>query len=387
MLVLLDTNAFHGDVYAAGGGLSTLFTFAANRDDVEVAVPAGVVEELVRQFGERLPALQRNVKTLSYELRSLGFPVPAFPEDLEKASADYRETLMARLTGPHRTVAAHPASSGLIIDWVAQRRHPIKPRASDVAIGQNDPTTSEQTEKRRRKSVPVDGVVDAGIWLTLIELAQQQRGEIVLVSRNTSDFADPADKTRLHPFLIADLQDAQVNPSRIQLQPTVAAFNEKHVAPSAEAEAAAQTLLADAGSHASLVSEIEDAVEWFPTSLDSSWSLDVEVDESAMTEFAVSDLDLIRADPAPRGFFMQMLARGSARFDLGIRKSDAYGIQEDSPIHVYDWDWNESMVAAEVELPTELSLDVLVEGDAPNYNLGVSIEGIEPPSEHMSGDA
>jgi hypothetical protein len=49
----------------------------------------------------------------------------------------------------------------------------------------------------------------------------------------------------------------------------------------------------------------------------------------------------------------------------GIRKGEAIHLPEDSAITVYDWDWNESMVAAEAELPVEALVEVRLgaEGD------------------------
>ncbi|HMJ34816.1 MAG TPA: hypothetical protein VK501_12960 [Baekduia sp.] len=123
-----------------------------------------------------------------------------------------------------------------------------------------------------------------------------------------------------------------------------------------------------------LKAEITDAISWFPLTLDQEWGLGVEIDESILASFDPSDIEFVRADLAPGGYFMTVWASGIARFDLGIHKGEAADIPDESPVTVYDWDWNESMVSAEAEIPARL----LVEVRNRDGDLMVSLEDIQP---------
>src|SRR4051812_14818057 len=90
--------------------------------------------------------------------------------------------------------------------------------------------------------------------------------------------------------------------------------------------------------------------------------------------------DFVMPDPAlsrtvsRHGPEDNLLPGGPARLDLGLRKSEAYGLRDESPIEIYGWDWNESMAAGEAEVAGTLLLEVLKEGG----NLSVSIDELRP---------
>jgi hypothetical protein len=99
----------------------------------------------------------------------------------------------------------------------------------------------------------------------------------------------------------------------------------------------------------------------------------VAIDDVTLAAFIPSGVELVRADPAP-GVFVTAWVDGDTRLDLGIAKSEAFHIPDLSPISVYDWDWNESMVAAEAELGAQVLVEAVV-SDA--GDISVSIEQIE----------
>jgi hypothetical protein len=69
---------------------------------------------------------------------------------------------------------------------------------------------------------------------------------------------------------------------------------------------------------------------------------------------------------------------GKGRLDLGIWKYDADGIPDESPVVVYDWDWNESMAAAEADVPVDLVVEVRYTPRDDGADLAVDVLDIEP---------
>jgi hypothetical protein len=383
MIVVLDTNVFFQDVYAQGQGLSTLFRACEEGrvEGIEILTPRGVVEELVRQYPERLRKLKKDLKNTRVAANAFRLPGVELPSFDDAAVAEYRAQLEQRLNGPHRKIADHPAGVSRVIDWAAQRRHPIKisdaPQRSDAA----QPVTAEPQDGSGKA---IKGVVDAAIWLTVIEAAGSD--EVALVTANTSDFADPADSSRLHPLLIADLEADGRDPATVTLHDKVTTFNERFVAPVQAAQDDAAALLADEDYAEVLKTEIEDAVGWYSISQpEDEWGLEVEIDELTVAEFTATGLPrLVRADPAEHGFYMTVEISGDARLDLGIRKYLIADL-DDAPVTVTDYDWNESMMLAEAYVDAHVVAEVRVtirEASAPGqegeYDLAVSVEQILP---------
>ena len=345
MIVVLDTNALWGDVYAEKQWAETLFGAAAERDDLEVWVPSVVVEELVRQFPDRMRELEGAGKKLRNDAFALGWNLPPLPET-DARIAEYRGRLEDRLRSPGVRIAPPPGRAGLIAEWVAQHRQPIP----------GDGT----------------GTVDTQIWLTAAQAADTP-DQVALITNNHTDFCDPDDRSRLHETLRGDLDAWGISEARIKVFPRILDFNQQHVLPSLEATEEAGQLLADAASHGRLVSEIETAVSWFPLDAD-EWPLGAEVDDATLEDFDVGALRLVRADPGPRGLSMTIEAYGTATLDLGLMKSEAYTLPEGGPLTVTHRDLNEWMVSAQAEVEGSMLLEVLYAEE----DFSVSVDALEP---------
>jgi hypothetical protein len=175
----LDSNFFIGHQFdltapdfqilrrAVGLGVSTL------------VVPQVVVAEVERTFRDRLV------------------------EESDKISK--AETLIKRWTG--RTPAAVVQLDTLTNEF--NTRFAEWRRENNVMVPATNAVSSEALVGRAlRKQKPFRdngdvGMRDAIIWETLLQLAAEDGEEIVLVSRNTRDFADK-DGTALHPALAED---------------------------------------------------------------------------------------------------------------------------------------------------------------------------------------
>jgi hypothetical protein len=213
----------------------------------------------------------------------------------------------------------------------------------------------------RPKTLPVYGVVDAAIWLTVIEAATQDR--VAFITNNTTDFSDAEDKSRACPLLVEDLEAAGSNPEKVEIFLQVFDFNQRFVEPAKEAQDQAVAFLGDEGSLEALKAEIAEAVEWYPLVVEDVQVFDVEIDDATLQRVNIDSVALKRADPAPDGLFATVTVGGRAEIELGIRKADAYAIPEDSDIAVWNWDWNESMVGTEVEREVQMQVEVRSIGD------------------------
>jgi hypothetical protein len=97
-------------------------------------------------------------------------------------------------------------------------------------------------------------------------------------------------------------------------------FNQQYVRPAEAAREQAVALLGDESLRETLMTEISDAVSSFPLELGADWELAVEIDDSTLAAFEPNELDLVRANPAPNGYFMTLWTTGDARFDLGSER-------------------------------------------------------------------
>jgi len=139
VIVVLDTNVLHRDVYAERSQMQQIFT-AAEAGKFEVVVPRVMVEELVRQYPERLRELikttKKNIKDTKLDLQSFGFDVPKVPEvDVDAAIGDYRERLENRLNGNGRRIAENPADAA-------------RPRSGAHSVGRRSRRTAPASRTR-----------------------------------------------------------------------------------------------------------------------------------------------------------------------------------------------------------------------------------------------
>jgi len=348
VIVVLDTNALHSDVYLNGPTVQT-FLAAAAGEEFEIWVPSVVVEELVRQLPERLNKLDTAFKKHRYEVRALGIGLPDLG-DLSGAIAGYRSRLEQKLDREGVKIVGPPKRTGRIAEWIAQRREPIP----------NDGR----------------GAVDTQIWLTAIEAGEED--QCVLVAKNPRDFADDDDDGELHPVLKADMEEYGLEEDAIVLCQTIRDFLQRHVEPNVEAIAQARALLADQQRRAALVSEIEGAIEWFPLEPRAEdWSEafgEVDIDDAALAAFDVEIVNIVRADIGADGTHVILEAYGTASLELGLFKYEAGALPEDSTISIEDWDLNESMASASAEVSAALVVEVLLDDGAP----AIAVEEVEP---------
>ncbi len=96
--------------------------------------------------------------------------------------------------------------------------------------------THEEVVRRaleRKKPFKEDGSTgyrDYLVWLTCLNVAEEYPDdEIHFISSNTRDFADVSDREKLHPDLLQDLQERNINETRFHFWNSIKSFVDKHV--------------------------------------------------------------------------------------------------------------------------------------------------------------
>jgi hypothetical protein len=343
MIVVLDTTSLHGDVFAERAWVSTLLDAATDREDLQVWIPSVVLEELARQFPERLERLVTMLKRERHQASAFGWELPPIP-DFDQEVEVYRDRLEDRLHRGGVEIVGPPERAGLIAEWVARRREPIPGDGS--------------------------GVVDAQVWLTAVEAAEQD--EVILITDNHRDFCDPADRSRLHPTLCSDMETWGVNPDQLRIVARIVDFNTAYVAPSEEAAEEACGIMGDVSQRAQLASEIEEAVLWFPAEPQEGWEIGVDTVEAVFGSFNAGGLNLLRADPRDGGIAMTLEVYGAATIDFSVTTEDALHLVDTGSNLIDTWELDEPLVSGQFEP----AVAVVLEAVPSDGGFGISVEGV-----------
>ncbi len=189
-LVIVDANAWIGDWRARGQGLSALLE-AANRGELDVAVPEVALREVMRAFSRSVEEIVSKNREVARELERLGVDWPHAPDRAEVAAY---ETWLRELLTTH-AVRVLPLPSDSHEDFVGRDLEGRKPFAHDGS-----------------------GYRDALIWSNVLDEALQR--PVLFVSHNAKDFAAGKDsKDQLHQDLQADLTDRHLDVDRVRLFP------------------------------------------------------------------------------------------------------------------------------------------------------------------------
>jgi hypothetical protein len=354
MIVVFDTTVLFSDVHASRRLMRDVLRGAAE-DNWTVVVPGVVVEEACRQYPERLKKalvdVERAVGKERTTLQSLGLPVPVTPAvDVDALIGAYEANLRGTLSQPGCSIADPPSEMELVASWAATWRKPFK----------DDGT----------------GACDAFVWLTVLDQAGED--EVLLVSANWKDFADPDNRELLAPELLADLERRGIDPEHVRRVDTVHQLLVDLLTPEQRALNRARAILDDPVRRARLVSRISFDASWTPSHWDSlsDWRLGVEVEDFALRAFDADDMELESAEENADGSLTMLLTgTGNGSFDFFVEKSELLHAPDDSPVEVYDSDWNDWYDWAQATLRATAEIDVRVTA---NDQFEISIEGLEP---------
>jgi predicted nucleic acid-binding protein len=338
VLVVFDSNVFHGDVRADRSRLRSILDGAVALGSFSLFVPEVVLGELDKQFQRRtkkaLRAISNAIGEQERELRELGVLPPPRVDPDEDDIAGYRAELEARLRNAGAQVLPIPADLTPALAWAINRRKPFNENGA--------------------------GLPDAVLWLSVLELARKSEDEIVLVARDT-DFAE-GKPPRLARALREDLVSQGCREDQVRLVFGIDAFA-KEVSESLEsARVLAEGLVAEGAfdeaiERALMYSDLPQGPLQLGVDLDSEpqvfgWDL-----ESFSIETA--------AELPGEQLRIEGTATGSAMLSLLIYRGDYYlaAESEDAHFSVSDPNFNEHYIEGESQLEIDVELAIAVGRD------------------------
>jgi hypothetical protein len=206
VIVVLDTNQFHGDPRMSLRNFRILLA-QHEQGTIELAIPEVVLQELPKMHAREYAAARAKVTGGLEKLRALGHDAETPPGLSEAAEAqrDYAAWLRGYLAKRSVRTSALPGTDlgRLLADSVAERR-PWRPDSK--------------------------GFRDALIWYTVLELAAEC--EVILITNNSRDFAQ-AEQARdvLHPELRRDVVALGHGEERVRLAPSLLHYIQHYVSP------------------------------------------------------------------------------------------------------------------------------------------------------------
>lgn len=138
---VLDTNAIYGDVHAERPYLRALLSSSDSRE-VDLLIPQVVLDELTRQYPDRLDRFRRDLKLaigrLAREAQALGVARIDATVIPRVEPGDYSTRLRRWLLDNHARIIPTPADLGQVVSWSMLKRKPFKPSGAglpDAACG------------------------------------------------------------------------------------------------------------------------------------------------------------------------------------------------------------------------------------------------------------
>lgn len=173
MAIFLDTNALPLESHIGSLRFSIIRAIAHQRSHT-IFVPSLALEEAVAKRQRDLETAARDLERTLDRLRKLGVKVDSPPLQSPADTAEqWRKDLMAQVN---------------IIE--------TSDRASSQAL--------LREVCRLRPAREGKGARDAAIWITVLDAHRKLNEISYFLSNNTKDFADPNDKSRLHPDLATE---------------------------------------------------------------------------------------------------------------------------------------------------------------------------------------
>ena len=220
MLIFLDSNIICADYKMKS------ISFELAQKVGTIVLGQIVVDEVCKKYRENLEEKAAKTRKAIQDLNDLLFtPHIVWNElDVSDACSKYKDFLEMFIIESGMTIAEpYPNDSHeIIVQRALQRKKPFKADGST-------------------------GYRDYLVWLTCLNVAKScSSEEIHFISGNTRDFADPNDKKKLHPDLLADLSEMNISETRFYYWNSFRSFIDNY----------AKLKFESIGEHENLVAEI-----------------------------------------------------------------------------------------------------------------------------------
>ena len=254
MIVVVDTNIFHGDPRMRRANFRILLGQHA-KGSVRLVLPEVVVREVPKLFATQLDAAVTAIKSAATKLRDLGHDPGAINvPNVGKARVAYDKWLR---------------------NFLKERNIEVSPLTGDV-----DELLDQAVAERRPFRAKSMGFRDALIWRSVLQLAEED--EVILVTKNWKDFAqDEKRPDVLHEHLREDLKAAGLAGDRLRLVASLEDFIKAEVPTADQVLTSAQLLLEE---NDDWREQLFEAVHEALYGLDLEWSDRVTVVETASAE-------------------------------------------------------------------------------------------------------
>jgi hypothetical protein len=207
VFVVLDTNTIHLDIHLSNTDTALLLEKAA-QCGLEICLPEIVVQEMVAHCRRTIEQALRDARKANEKLGKLlsrEVDLGAEQSDVDQVSLRVEPQFRALLAQKAVRVLPMPAISSavqLLVDRDLAHRKPFK--------------TNGQ------------GMRDALIWESILELCRGATRPVALISANKDDFGDSTGEA-LHVELLEDLAEVGFPPENAELHQSIRNFNEKRL--------------------------------------------------------------------------------------------------------------------------------------------------------------
>jgi hypothetical protein len=196
MIVVVDTNQFHGDPRMALRNFRVLLA-QHEHGTLQLAIPEVVLRELPKMYRSEYEAVLDRVNSGLQKLRGLGQDPGAA---LALPGADDAQEKYA--------------------DWLRSHLAERRVRTPELPIVDLSELVDHSVAERRPWQPNSKGFRDALIWRTVVDLANEDT--VVLVTKNWRDFAESEKhKDVLHPDLRSDMVAMGHGEQRVRLVPSL----------------------------------------------------------------------------------------------------------------------------------------------------------------------
>jgi len=339
MHYVLDANVIVGGAFGASVHLRTLLS--ASRDiGYTVYVPRIVLEEVFAKYSRALASkVEEANKVLAALSRLLDRDYKHLADGLDVGgeTKGFQERLLGQLVEARSVILEYPDT----------------PHADLV---------KRATLRKRPFDNKGHGYRDALIWQTVIELATQVEGTVILVSQD-NHFADG--QGNLHSDLIEDLIGLGLPQDKVTLAPQLATLFDEHVRTKLRTISwdCPLRILAQQGMNLEefiglRIQEAYFGQEWNPSKL----GLPYEYESPMLDEIEeVSNLVVVDSrELSPNQILVKIGAETFGDFGVFVYKPDWY-ISDDPRLNLDDFDWSDHYVRAKIAVPLRCELDLVVD--------------------------
>jgi predicted nucleic acid-binding protein len=337
-LVVLDTNILWEDVEAAHGGMQIVLD-GARRGDFELAVPSVVLDELTRQYPQRVKkvrrAIRKAVSDSSDEMRRLGLTQPVAYEP-EMDGVAYRERITKILSDAGATFPDAP-NLAPALGWAIAPRKPFKESG--------------------------EGLPDAAIWLTVLELCEAAKPRrVIFISTNHRDFGNGGTPMDLADELRQDLVDRGLPKQMVRYLTGLDRFIETVAKPLSTADSRASRQLASTDTRDTIVAALERRLD-FATVPEEVADLGATLftDLTVVSYDVRGDLELTDAAELDGGSLsLSLSAPASVTVEAAIPREVAYVEEDVLRARIVDDDFSEHAVEITADLELRLRAELLL---------------------------